>query len=235
MKKIVILLIPFLLTGCVSAKYNLNIESDLSIKEEINISATKEYFNDFYMDFPLTMVKEAYNNTELMSPIKQNGYSYELKEDNVPYPSVFVSKKYETLTSYSTDTIFKGQLFQEIFVTEDNNLITLKTSDFTPYAPDDSDGDMNKFPISDCEITIKLPFIATENNADKYDAKTNTYTWVINKKTKDKEINITFDKTRIYIYNLVFYISIGILFVLIGIGIYFGLRIKNKNKYNNTI
>ena len=235
MKKILILLIPFLLTGCASVQYNLNINKDLNVVEEVNISATKEYFNDYYMNLPITIVRRAYNNDEVMKPIKENGYTYELRKDNNPYPSVFVSKKYDSLNDYTNNMVFKGQSFDEIFVTEDNNLINIKTKGFNQYAPDDSGDDNNRYPISDLSINISLPFVVTNNNADKYNAKTNTYIWLINEKTQDKEINITFDKTRIYIYNLYFYIGLGIFVIIVIIGLYFVLKVIRKNKMLNQI
>ena len=235
MKKLLLLLIPFILTGCASVEYNLNINKDLTVNEEVNISATKDYFNIFYMDLPITIVSEAYHNEYINNTLKQNNYNYELRRNNYPYPSVFVSKKYNLLNDYSNNTIFNGQVFENIFVAEDNNNITLKTENFISYAPDDGDGSIHKFSVSDLSINIKIPFKVIHNNADKYDEKTNTYTWIVNEKTKDKVIDITFDKTKIYIYNLTLYISITIFVILIGVLIYIIIRFRRKNLIMNRL
>ena len=103
MKKTILLLLPFLLTGCASVNYNLVINKDLSVSEEVNISATKEYFDGFYMNLPITIVEEAYNNPQINDLLKQNNYSYELRKDNRPYPSVFVNQKFELLIASFRD------------------------------------------------------------------------------------------------------------------------------------
>ncbi len=234
MKKIIVLLIPFLLTGCASVTYNLDIEKNLTVTEKVNITGTKDYFDGYYMNLPITVVTQNYES-KFMDPIKNNNYRYELRKNNMPYPSVFVSKHYNSLKNYSQETVFKGQSFEDIVIDENDNLITIKTLGFYPYAPDDSDGSLTRFPISDLLVHIKLPFIVTSNNADSVDKKTNTYTWLITSETKEKEINITFDKTRIYIYNLAMYISIGIISLLVIILIIYLLKIRRKNKDNNRI
>ncbi len=235
MKKFILLLIPFILTGCASVQYNLKIDKELTINEEVNITATKDYFDGFYMDLPITIVQEAYNNQTFNNILKDHNYSYELKKDNLPYPSVFVQKKYNSLNEYVNDTVFNNQVFDKISITTKDNYITLKTNNFIKYDSDDGDGSLDRFSISDLYFNITIPYVVTDNNADKYKASTNTYTWVIDEKTEDKEIKITFDKTRIYIYNIGLYISIGIAILLIIIGICLILKMRRKNKKMNRL
>jgi len=235
MKKTILLLIPFLLTGCAAVNYNLVIDKDLMVEEEVNISATKDYFDGFYMNLPITIVEEAYNNTKINNLLKQYNYSYELRKDNRPYPSVFVHQKFELLNSYSNNTIFKGQVFNNIIVTSDNNLITLNANGFITYAPDDSDGDIDRYPVSNLNINIKLPYVVTDNNADSVDSKKNIYTWKINEDTKDKEIKLTFDKTKIYVYNIGFYISLLVAILITIAGTIIIIKLIKRSKNNNNI
>lgn len=235
MKKILILIIPFLVTGCATVDYNLKIEKDLSVVESANISATKEYFNNFYKHLPITIVKGSYENDELMSPIKANNYLYELKKDNTPFPSVFVSKTFNNIEDYSKNTIFKGQSFNEINVSSNDNLVTIKTEGFNKYKPEDSGEDNNRFPVSNLAISIKLPYVVTNSNADKVNRRDNIYTWIINEKTTEKEINITFDKTKIYIYNIIMYISLVIIAIIAIVMLIIFLKIRKRNKENNRI
>lgn len=237
MKKVImLLLIVFLFTGCADVNYDLRIAKDLSVNESVNISATEKYFNNFYMNLPITIVKGSYENMDLMSPLVKNKYSYELKKDNLPYPSVFVQKKYSSISDYAVSTIFKGQSFEKINISEDNNLITLNATDFIKYAPEDSGGDSdNYFPVSKLNVNITLPFVVTNNNADKVIQKTNTYIWYINEETTNKEINLVFDKTKIYINNISLYISIVILVLIILVGIIYVCKLIKKNKSNNYV
>ena len=230
-KSIILLLMMFLVTGCASVDYELNIDKDLMVTENVNISATKEYFDSFYMNFPITIVTENYNS-EWINPLKENNYSTEIKKNNIPYPSVFASKKYSDLKEYSSNMVFKNQVFTDINVLEKDNLITLKTIDFLPYTEDETD---TRFPISKLKVDIKVPFVVTNNNADSINRRTNTYTWNINKETDEKEINITFDKTRTYVYNLSWYISLGIIIIIVIVAVILIIRAVRKNKLNNGV
>lgn len=235
-KNILIIFCCIFLTGCASVNYNLDIQKNLSVEEKVNISATKEYFDNFYMNLPITIVRDIYENADLLAPLKNNNYKYELKKDNYPYPSVFISKKYSNLNEYASKTIFKGQSFNEIFISSENNLITLKATDFMKYAPEDSSGgDDDRYPVSNLSINIRVPYVVKENNADKVDKSTNTYTWNIDEETLDKEINITFDKNKIYIYGKSFYISLGIIIILIIVVLIYIIKKIKKNRKNNFV
>lgn len=231
-KNILVLIIPFLLTGCASVKYDLTISKDLTITENVNLSATVEHFNSYYKNLPRTVVEQYYNDQELMSIFKNNNYSYDMIIYDTVYPYVLVNKKYNSLNEYSNNTVFKNQSFKDIITITNDNLITIKTEDFLPYVIDE---DNDRYPISILKVNIKLPFVVVENNADIVDKKTNTYTWSIDSTTKEKEISITFDKDRIYIYNLVMYISMIILIILIIILIIVIIKIVKKNKRNNRL
>lgn len=228
---VLIIAITLTLTGCVNADYNLTINKDLSVLENVNISATKEYFDSFYMNLPVTIVEENYNS-DWINPLKENNYKYELRKNNYPYPSVFVEKKYNNLNEYSQKTVFLEQSFEDLIIKTNNNLYQIQTVNFLPYVEDQTD---EGFPISNLSINIKLPFVVTESNADKIDKSTNTYTWIIDEETKDKEINITFDKSKIYIYNISWYISLIIIIVISIVTLIIVIINVKKNKNNNRV
>lgn len=231
-KKLLILLIPFLLTGCASVKYDLEIEKDLKVTETVFITATSEYFSLFYKNNPSTIVKGVYDSEENSKLFKNNNYSYEFITKDVTYPGILVSKTFNTLSEYTSNTVFKDQIFDNIYSVTNDNLITLKAADFIPYTLDETDVGN---PVSSLKINIKLPFVVVDNNADSYDPKTNTYTWEITEETNEKEIDLTFDKTKIYVYNLVMYISIFILILIVVILIFMGYKLIKKSKTNNKI
>ena len=236
MKKIIIFLIPFLLTGCATATYNLNISNDLSVVEEINMSATKEYFDGYYMNLPITIVKQAMENEELIKPLKDNNYYYELKKNNNPFPSVYASKKYNNINDYFNNTIFKDKAFEKVYMEEKDNFITIKSEKLREINSDDGNGQIDYyFNISDLKVEITLPFVVTSSNATKIDKKTNTYIWKINEENKDKKIELTFNKSMKYVYNFHIYVSIAITIILITIVIYICVRIFKNNKLNNEI
>ncbi len=228
---ILVLIIIFGLTGCADVTYNIDINKDLKVSEEVFITGTEDYFNNFYKNLPITIVKEFYDDSEQIKPLKNANYTYELKSVDVKYPGVFAKKSYSSIDDYVNNTIFKGQSFSNIKSDIKDNLVNINVSGFIPYDEDVTYG----YPVSRLIIKIKLPFVVTENNADSVDKKDNIYTWNIDSTTTDKEIKLTFDKNKIYVYNVIMYISILILIIIciiIGIVSY---KIYRKNKLNNRI
>ena len=110
MKKIIlILVIPFLLTGCADVKYNLSINDDLSINEEVFISGTTEYFSNFYKNYPKTIVSEWYESSDNKETLDNNFYSHGLITEDVAYPGVRISKSYDTINDFAKNTIFTNK------------------------------------------------------------------------------------------------------------------------------
>ena len=196
LKKIFLVLIGiFLMTGCADVKYNINISKKMKVEEEVFITGTNTYFANFYRNLPITIVEEYYNNKETMKPLAENGYTFEINKDKGRYPGILANKSFNSLKEYKENTVFINQVFEDISLIENDKLITLETKNFLPYVEDESFG---RYPISNLSIDIKLPYVVTENNADSYNPKTNTFTWKIDSNTKDKEIKLTFDKSKIY-------------------------------------
>ena len=230
MKKVILLLfVLFIVTGC-SVTNTVTINKDLTVKEELDMTGTSEYFNNYYKSRPINIINMMLDTGNRKETLINNGYSYVIKKENY-YPSVLASKKYNTIEDYVSKTIFKEQYFNTFKTYTNNNLVTIEARDFIPYDPDNPEiYDITKFAYN-----LKVPFVVSEHNADSYDKKTNTYTWYIGKDTENKEIKITFDKDKVYIYNLVMYISMLILTILVVILVVVIYKIVQKNKRNNQI
>lgn len=230
MKKVILLLFSlFLVTGC-SVTNTVTINKDLSVKEELDMTGTSEYFNNYYKSRPINIINMMLDTGNRKETLINNGYSYVIKKESY-YPSVLASKKYDTIDDYVSKTIFKEQYFNTFETYSNNNLITIKASDFIPYNPDNTE----IYSITKFVYNLKVPYVVEKHNADNYDKKTNTYTWYIDKDTENKEIEITFDKDKVYVYNLVMYISMIILLILaiiVGIIVY---KLVKKNQMNNQI
>lgn len=231
-KKILLLIIPFILTGCASVNYNITIDNDLTVLEEATITGSTEYFNIFNKNYPKTIVLEWYEDADIQSILNNNNYKHELIEKGVYYPSVFVKKTYASLQEYTTNTIFNNQVFEDILITNNDDLITINTVNFLSRSEDETDQGYN---IDNLSITISLPFKVSDHNADTYSEKNNTYTWYIDSATSEKEINLTFNKNKIYVYNFSKYVSLFLIIILVLALIYFIRKIILKNKLNNKI
>lgn len=230
MKRIIILLLMiFLLTGC-AVKENIKVNRNLSVEENIEFSESMKFFNSRFKMLPINIIKDILYSNDRDKILKENGYDFKI-ETSSNYPYVTASKKYSNIEDFTNNTIFKSQYFNNVTTSENNNLISINANDFIFH----DEQDIDYYYVDNLYISISLPYVVTDNNADRYKASTNTYTWVIDEKTENKEIKITFDKTRIYIYNIGLYISIGIVVLLIIIGIFIILKMRRKNIKMNRL
>ena len=229
MKKI-LFLIPMLLiiTGC-SVTDNITITKDLTVEEKINMAESSEFFASRYKELPITVIKSILDTGNRKNTLIENGYSYEIVENNA-YPSVDATKKYNSLEEFANSSIFNKQLYKNITVTENNGLITLHASDI--IFQDEFDQEIYTFDI--CSISITLPYVVEDNNANTFYKKTNTYTWNF-KKDEIRDITLTFNKNKIYVYDLARYISYLILVLVIIAIIVIIVKMYKKNKFNNQI
>ncbi len=231
MRKIIVLILTlFFITGC-DVISNVTITKDLEVQEEVLMTGTSTFFARFYKNVPLTIVKNQLEIGNREALLKNNGYQYQIVEDSKPYPLVKAVKNYSSLEEFTEKTIFKGQYFNNFEVTTNNNLITIKANEFVGLY----DEEPERYDIAKFALNIKVPYVVTENNADSYNAKTNTYTWNIDRETLEKEINLTFDKNLPYVYNVVMYISIGVLILLVIIIIVIVIHYIKKSKRNNIV
>ncbi len=229
-KKIGLLIIfMMILSGC-SVKSNITINQDLSVIEEVDMSGTKEFFNNRYKMLPIHIIEDILTSDDREEILKQNNYSYRINEQG-DYPSVIARREYSNIDNFVNDTIFKKQYFNSFKTKTEDNIISIDATDYIKY----EQGDLERYPISTFTLNVTLPYTVTKSNADRHIKSTNTYVWYINDKTENKEIHLSFDKTKIYIYNLPYYIGLGILLIIIIIVIYFILKIKNRNRKNNQI
>lgn len=229
MKKIIIILMfIYFLTGC-AVSSEITIDKDLNVQEQVKMTGTSEFFSRYSKSLPITTVNMLLDGNR-KETLLENGYTYYIDKTG-NYPVVVATKNYSSIDSFVKNTIFKKQYFENFETYQENNLVTIKADDFIEFI----EGDIELYEISNFSLKIKIPFIATEHNADDYDPKTNTYIWHITDETLDKEINLTFDKTKIYVYNLVMYISIFILSILVIILIFVGFKLTKKSKINNKI
>ena len=227
MKKYLILIpLILLVTGC-KVQSNIIINKDLTVKEMVNMTETSEYFNNRYKELPLTVIKSLLSSGKREETLRQNGYEYEISElDNTP--SVLATKNYSSLEEFANNTIFKEQFYKNIIITNNNNIISFKTGEIIPY----DEENIEVYNVENCSVTITVPFVVTSHNADKYNKKTNSYTWNFSS-TSPETIEFSFDKNKIYVYNLFMYLSIFILILLAITIIIIVIKFKKKNQVNN--
>lgn len=179
MKKIILILITLLLTGC-AAKYEINIDQD-KIYDNIEIYEDSTIFNN----------KTDKENKELNELILDWERGYDFYKKELFTTDKITGYRYQYDFSFDEYTAMSQlrKCYDDFELTNQNN-ITLKTSkeflcgDYYPNA--------NEITIS---ITSKYTII--ESNADV--RSNNIHTWKINKNNyKNKPITITINKNNTY-------------------------------------
>ena len=183
MKKIIVLLaLIFFVTGC-SVKYNIVINEDFSLTEEADLTGTSDFFANYYKTTKTNVIKSYLDIYQGI--LNENGYKYELKEDDTPY--VNVKKTYNSVSDYTKNSILFNGYFDEVKYSEDGNIRKIETIGFYEGNPDDNE---DRFYISKLEISIKSSYKVVNHNAKRVDKKTNTYYYDL---SKDNKILLEYD------------------------------------------
>lgn len=223
-KFVFIFLIIILCSGC-RAEYNLTINDDLSVEENVLATEAEDFFKEYEKSSigrVIGFILEPYLTT-----LNENNYTTNTYITS-GRSGATISKKFDSLEEFAKSTIFASQYTDKVDYTKDGNKITLSVKGRFSKA----DQDQTRFPIEEAAISIKLPFKVIDNNADKVDG--DVYTWLFDKKdTEEREIKITFDGSKINKSFNYWYIGIiiGIIILLIML---FMVYNKVKSKRNNV-
>ena len=225
MKKssVVILLLLLICTGC-KAEYNLIINDDLTVDEEVIALEDSSFFDQYYKStvsrvIDLVMAK----NKEYLD---YNGYNVDKIIANES--GAKITKKHKSIDEFYDVSMFYTQLLPSFEYKADKNIIT-----FNAEGAIYNDGNLvEKYKIGEATINIKVPFKVVNNNADKYDKKNNIYSWYINSNTEYKNVHIEFDISRkIKDYSSITLYSIVTIIIILVI-LFVAYFIRNKNKSN---
>lgn len=228
-KNFILLLIVFVVSGC-SVQYNLTINEDSSVSEEVIASEKTNRLES------KTRLKgaDAYNYLYNMFKRPNEDISISFKEkNNITYG--VANTTHNSLDEYSGK--FRSDIFEKVEITKDNDTVTITANQKAPI----SSNSASSYVYDDITINITLPFTVIENNADKVNR--NTYTWNIKKDSNLKEIKLTYrekslaNRANININNKEYsikyeYIIIGIIVLSIAIIV---IYVVIKNKKNNTL
>lgn len=222
MKKIVILVGLLLVTGC-NANYNININKDLSIEEQVNISGTDSLYKIYYKTTKVNVLKELLGRFE--NSLKEKNYQYELRESD--YPFVTIEKKYNSITEYINTADLYQNYFEKINYSQDGNVVKIETEGFIP----NEDDDPSRFYVENLDVSIKCAYHVLNSNATKIDKKTNTYHFIMDGGAKDFKILLEFDTSRRFVSGtgmdiILLIISLFIIVILFWLYLYYKKRKK---------
>lgn len=215
LKIFVIGILLILVTGC-SGNYNLKINDDMSINEELYL--TIDNSNNAYTK-TLKIFKE--NN------IPEDDYEVVLSDNNV---RITYNKKYDSIEEYLLNGKVYHELIDEIQFNKSNNYIDLYVNQKLKVSNDNGIkmNGTNLVDLDVLQINIENPFDVNFSNAEI--VNDNVYTWTIKKGDTEKKIQMQFKPSlNIFPYKQVAVLSTVIVCILIIIFTIYG-RYKKRQK-----
>jgi len=225
-KKILLILIFMFCMGC-EARYELVINKDLSVTEDMIGLESEEFYNNYYNSTKERVIGFMTETSD--EHFNEVGYTKKIvTEDNLT--GAKVSKNFSTLDEYFEKSKAYTQFYENWDHTIKNGIVTISLENQLLRNEDS----IERYVIDNCKISITLPFKVKKSNADNVDKKNNTYIWELNA-DESKDIYIKFDTKKEVSYDQVNYTSymvVGCAFCCILIVIYI---FYNKHKLNNKV
>ena len=171
-KVLFLLLVLVLITGC-SGTYNLKIDKDLSVKEELNVVLENEATSF-----------EEFNSLLKNNKIDSNDYILVTQGDNL---NLSYSHEYNSIEEYLLESKVYKQLFDNISYDTDRKDFTLEAKNIFNL---DNPNMNNSKNVKLLQINVTTPLYVIDENSDSISE--NTYSWTIDNKTKEKDLYIEF-------------------------------------------
>lgn len=229
--------------GC-SAEYYLEIDKDLSVKEEITLIESNDTIYshgssiDTFFDDTIDQLSDNYKADE-----------YEITREIGDFESeITATRSYDHFQSLVNNNFLLNKMFSDTTMVNDSYDDDLVMVNFKLIADNNEffiDSEDLKAQIKKITITINVPYYVTNNNADYIDQDQNIYSWYYDKETMVKDVELEFDLNKpvddSFINqfqsllgggNLFTFIIIGVILTAIILG---GFYLAALIKHNNSI
>lgn len=225
MKKYFLLLLILLCFGC-TANYNLKINEDLSVEESITGLEDDEFYSKYYNSSKSRVVNFVMATKE--DYLNEQNYNIKETSDGELYGAT-VSKTYSSIEDFYNNSNAYRQYYKSWKIENSDDIITISLEDKL----EKNGNSLDRYMVDDGTVSITLPFKVIENNAEKYDKKSNTYTWNVNS-SDDKDILIKFDSKKLISSQYDFIYPIIIIFIVLVI-LFLILMFIKKYKHRNKL
>lgn len=227
MRKLGILIIlTFLLSGC-TLDYKFIIDENLIIKEEITVYEKNSKMTEFTININAYIDETL---SEYLSDPKYSNYVFSKNVGNT-YSSGIAKATYLDFNNFKNTNVIKSLFFEDVFMVKTENIVKINFISNTENMLLKETFIENPI-INNANITIIVPFVVTESNADEVDKENNAYTWKYNKDVQYKNISLTFDTSKKEVYRKdqnMLYILGGIILIVIGIVVYIYYKYKKNS------
>ncbi len=236
-KFIILILGILLLSGCES-KTNLLITSDQKVIEETSAYQSNKVLSKY--------------NTSVEAALKQYGESYKdmISPEDYSYKYTIgattsfgtIYKTHKSLESFIDSTTFHG-LYETALISHEKDGTSFKATgeNYIYILFEEPEGYGNsEAMLTKVEVAIQFQNKVLSNNADSYDEKTNTYTWIFTPNNQSKYIEFKIGKQMrydiIFNYYLEHYLPIFIIGgIILLIALFGGLILYRKVRSTNEI
>ena len=172
LKMFLLLIIVFLVCGC-SGTYNLKINNDLSVSEELNITLEDESSN-----------YDSINDLFINNNIDEKDYRIVIENNDL---NVTYNNKYDSIEDYLLNSFLYKQLFDNISYNTDRKEFSLEASNIF----NNNNSTLNfSNRIKSLQIKVDTPLNVVEENSDS--STDNSYILSIDNKTKEKDLYLIF-------------------------------------------
>lgn len=194
-KKIILLFICiFCLCGC-SVKYELTVNDDLSLQEEVRLYEEKSFIKnniDSSIDNGVNKIIDLYNSDEDNLGINlPNVANIDSSDSSSIYYKIF--KNYSAFGDFSS--VILKEYFKGVSGIKEANKYSILISNLNyDKIVSMTQKYQYKFNIDKLYFYITVPFEVTKNNADYVDG--NSYIWVFSKDNYNKDIELVFTSKK---------------------------------------
>lgn len=188
---IIIILAMLFLSGC-TVRSNVEVNYDGTVKENVKVLENNAIFkSNKYSQKQL--IESSINNYK--TALDYRKYTYEA-EQGEKLSGLNATKTHDNICSYFQDTIFNQYVYKHVKCMEDDYYYTIQNdTNYIPYCSNCSDWPS----LDDVVLSIKLPVLATENNADE--VNDSTYIWKYNKYSpENKTFHLKISKSALKEY-----------------------------------
>lgn len=211
-KILLLLLVILLFTGC-TGKYDVSINDDLSVDENLYLELPN-------VDYEKTLSIFKKNN------IDKENYSVFVSSDSV---IIKYKDSFKSIDDYILSSKVYHQLVDEIQYTRNDNYIDIYIDEKLKLKSEEEIGLIgNSNDIDSLDINLELPFKVLNNNSDSFNK--NTYTWNIENGDVDKKIFIQFNPNRSNNLSLQLVVFVVVIICSIILGVYIAKNYKEKHK-----
>lgn len=200
--KIILIVLCLLLTGC-KIDYNLKITNDNRFVETVDLSKHfpggyefKDELGEYTYNFADELRADAYG---YLNRLGYTNYSIsDITSKN--YEGVRAKRTYDNPETYNYNLLIK-KLYDDFSVDYTDGIVTINAKEFNRDNIE-SKYEMLDMTIGNSTITVELPYMVLENNADVVDKNNNIYTWYINDDTESKDLLLKYDVNNVYSLNM---------------------------------